>query len=124
MNENQVESGTWGKPGSAKAWFRKHAVTGADDRARMIIQLLGLGHLADPALDREVDDALVVPNQQAPALDQLPVLNANEPEGITRWCRYVLSQPADQAIALSQPLHPVMGKLTDDAAIAVGRVLR
>jgi len=37
MNENQVESGTWGKPGSAKAWFRKHAVTGADDRARMII---------------------------------------------------------------------------------------
>jgi len=86
--------------------------------------LLGLGHLADPALDREVDDALVVPNQQAPALDRLPVLNAAQPEGIIRWCRYVLSQPADQAIALSKPLHPVMGNLTDEAAIAVGQVLR
>ena len=46
------------------------------------------------------------------------------PEGIIRWCRYVLSQPSDQAMALSKPLHPVMGNLTDEAAIAVGQVLR
>jgi hypothetical protein len=135
----------WGKPGTAKAWCRRHvtfvrvprgeqeircfcaqarAATDADARARMIVQLLGLGHLADPALDREADDALAALNAQAPAIPQLPVLNANEPEGIIRWCRYVLSQPADRAIVLSRPLHPVMGRLTDEAAPAVGRVLR
>ena len=145
MRDQPSELSSWRSPGGAKAWFRQNfaitrnpmeadeirglcvrarTTTDADDRARMIVQFLGLGHLADPALDREVDDAFGVLNRQAPALGQLPVLNANEPEGIIRWCQFVLSQPADQAIALSKPLHRVMGDLTDEAAIEVGRVLR
>ncbi len=60
---------------------------------------------------------------RAPAPDPLPVLNADEPEGIIRWCRYVLSQPAERAIELSRSLHAVMGSLTDEAAVAVERVL-
>jgi hypothetical protein len=108
MSEQPGESSSWRCPGGAKAWFQQnltvtrtarspdeirclcvHArtTTDADDRARLIVQFLGLGHLADPALDREVDDAFGVLNGQAPALAQLPVLNANEPEGIIRWCR-------------------------------------
>jgi hypothetical protein len=30
----------------------------------------------------------------------------------------------ERAVELSRPLHPVMGNLTDEAAIAAGQVLR
>ena len=135
----------WDNPGSAKAWFRQHisipkdtvdeegvwrlcararTATGIEEAAHIMVQLLGLGHLTDPGLNQAANDAFAMLNGQDGAPLRLPVLSVGRPEEIVGWCRYILTQPAERAVELSRPLHPVMGNLTDDAAIAVGQVLR
>ena len=89
-----------------------------------MLQLLGLGQLTDPGLNQAADDAFALLNGQERARLRMPVLRADRPEQIVNWCRYILTQPAERAIELSRPLHPVMGNLTREGAIAVGQVLR
>ncbi|MCL4181173.1 MAG: hypothetical protein KJ072_25940 [Verrucomicrobia bacterium] len=132
-------------PGSAKAWFREHVTiprrvvdeeavwrlcararmaTTIEEQAQNALQLLGLGQLTDPGLNQAADDAFAILNGQAGAPLRLPVLSAGRPEEIVNWCRYILTQPMERAIELSSPLHRVIGNLTNEAALAVGQVLR
>jgi hypothetical protein len=144
MSAPQGESRSWRCPGGAKAWFRLNLAivrtprspdeirclcararteTDAHARARMIVQFLSLGHLADPALDREVDEAFASLSGRTPALARLPVLDPEQPDGIIRWCRFVLTQPAERAMELCEALHPLMGRHTVETAPAVERAL-
>jgi len=135
----------WNSPGSARRWFRQHVsipkrvvdedgvwrlcararpATDINDQVHIMLQLLGLGQLTDPGLNQAADDAFALLNGQERARLRMPVLRSDRPEQIVNWCRYILTQPAERAIELSRPLHPVMGNLTHEGAIAVGQVLR
>jgi hypothetical protein len=132
-------------PGSARRWFRQHVsipkrvvdeegvwrlcarartATDINEQAHIMLQLLGLGQLTDPGLNQAADDAFALLNGRDGAPLRLPVLSVGRPEEIVGWCRYILTQPMERAVELSRPLHPVMGNLTHEGALAVGQVLR
>jgi hypothetical protein len=97
-----------------RAW----AATKASEIELLGPEMLRIGELADPGLNREVNVAFLA------LLTPEPELDVSRPHEVAEWCGYLLTQPRERARVLAMPAHRVRDGLTGEAVPAYAQLLK